>query len=156
MKKNQLPPTSSESIRRNLIAAAVVALLLVGAVGGWATITELAGAVIAQGLLVVDSNVKKIQHPTGGVVGEVRVRDGDHVKAGDIVVRLDETQTRANLAIVTKSLDEFAARRARDEADRDAADAVVFPNELLNRMNEPDVAHAVNGERRLARGSRLS
>jgi HlyD family secretion protein len=105
--------------------------------------------VIAQGLLVVDSNVKKIQHPTGGVVGEVRVRDGDHVKAGDIVVRLDETQTRANLAIVTKSLDEFAARRARDEADRDDADAVVFPNELLNRMNEPDVAHAVNGERRL-------
>jgi HlyD family secretion protein len=124
-------------------------LLLVGAVGGWAAITELAGAVIAQGLLVVDSNVKKIQHPTGGVVGEVRVRDGDHVKAGDIVVRLDETQTRANLAIVTKSLDEFAARRARDEADRDDADAVVFPNELLNRMSEPDVAHAVNGERRL-------
>ena len=149
MKKNQLPPTSSVFIRRNLIAAAVVALLLVGAVGGWAAITELAGAVIAQGLLVVDSNVKKIQHPTGGVVGEVRVRDGDHVKAGDIVVRLDETQTRANLAIVTKSLDEFAARRARDEADRDDADVVVFPNELLNRMNEPDVAHAVNGERRL-------
>jgi HlyD family secretion protein len=149
MKKNQLPPTSSEFIRRNLIAAAVVALLLVSAVGGWAAYTELAGAVIAQGLLVVDSNVKKIQHPTGGVVGEVRVRDGDHVKAGDIVVRLDETQTRANLAIVTKSLDEFAARRARDEADRDDADAVVFPNELLNRMSEPDVAHAVNGERRL-------
>lgn len=149
MKNNRLPPTSGDLIHRYLTAAAVVALLLIGAVGGWAATTELAGAVIAQGLLVVDSNVKKVQHPTGGVVGEIRVRDGDRVKSGDIVVRLDETQTRANLAIVTKSLDEFAARRARDEADRDDAEVVVFPKELLNRMDEPDVAHAVNGERRL-------
>ena len=54
---------------------------------------------------MVDSNVKKVQHPTGGIVGELRVRDGDRVKLGDIVVRLDDTVTRANLAIVTKGLD---------------------------------------------------
>ena len=88
-------------------------------VGGWAATTEFAGAVIAPGSLVVESNVKKVQHPTGGVVGELRVRDGDRVKAGDVVVRLDETVTRANLAIVTKSLDELAARQARLEAERD-------------------------------------
>ncbi len=67
---------------------------------------------IAPGFLVVDLNVKKVQHPTGGVVGELRVRDGDSVKSGDIVVRLDETQTKANLAIITKSLDELGARQA--------------------------------------------
>ena len=71
--------------------------LLAGGVGGWAATTEIAGAVIAPGFLVVESNVKKVQHPTGGVVGEIRARDGDRVKAGDIVVRLDETITRANL-----------------------------------------------------------
>src|SRR6266403_2264609 len=108
MKKN-MPIRANESIRRHLLAGAAVSVLLVGGVGGWAATTELSGAVITQGVLVVDTNVKKVQHPTGGVVGEVRVRDGDHVKAGDIVVRLDETQTRANLAIVTKALDEYAA-----------------------------------------------
>src|SRR5437899_1198246 len=82
----------------------------------WAAVTELSGAVIAQGQLMVDSNVKKVQHPTGGVVGELKVRDGDRVKAGDVVVRLDETQPRANLAIVLKGLDELAARKARNEA----------------------------------------
>jgi HlyD family secretion protein len=148
MKKNmQIRPI--ESIRRHLLAGAVVSVLLVGGVGGWAATTDISGAVIAQGLLVVDTNVKKVQHPTGGVVGEVRVRDGDRVKAGDIVVRLDETQTRANLAIVTKALDEYAARQARDEAERDDLDTIDFPKTLIDRMDDPDVAHAVNGERRL-------
>ena len=77
-------------------------IVLVGGIGGWAATSEFAGAVIAQGQLVVDTNVKKVQHPTGGVVAELRVRDGDIVKAGDIVIRLDDTQTRANLAIVVE------------------------------------------------------
>jgi len=61
--------------------------------------------------------VKKVQHPTGGVVGELRAHDGDVVKAGDIVVRLDDTVTKANLAIVTKNLDAALARAARLEAE---------------------------------------
>ena len=137
------------SIRKHLLVGIAVVALLAGGVGGWAAATQLAGAVVAQGQLVVDSNVKKVQHPTGGVVGELRVRDGSRVKAGDIVVRLDETQTRANLAIVTKGLDELAARQARDEAERDGADTIAFPEELLARRNDRDVAHVLNGERKL-------
>jgi hypothetical protein len=76
-------------------------------VGGWASTTALSGALIASGSIVVDSSVKKVQHPTGGVVGELRVRDGDRVQAGDIVARLDQTVTRSNLAIITKGLDEL-------------------------------------------------
>ena len=106
------------------LAGVVIVVFLAGGVGGWASTAEISGAVIAQGSIVVDSNVKKVQHPTGGVVGELRVRDGDRVKAGDIVVRLDETVTRANLAIVTKGLNELYARKARLEAERDGADAV--------------------------------
>jgi biotin carboxyl carrier protein len=78
---------------------------------------QLSGALIASGSVVVDSNVKKVQHPTGGVVGELRVRDGDRVKAGDVIARLDQTVTRANLAVITKGLDEFAARKARWRAN---------------------------------------
>src|ERR1700687_3411652 len=96
------PMTSHQSIQRHMMAGVIVVVILVGGVGGWAATTELSGALIAQGSIVVDSNVKKVQHPTGGVVGKLNVRDGDHVKAGDIVVQLDDTVNRANLAIVTK------------------------------------------------------
>jgi HlyD family secretion protein len=137
------------SIRRHLLAGCTAVLVLVGGIGGWVTNTEISGAVIAPGQLVVDSNVKKIQHPTGGVVGELRVKDGDRVKEGDVVVRLDETQARANHAIVSKALDELAARQARNEAERDGADKVSFPQDLLARANDSDVVHAITGEQRL-------
>ena len=90
--------------------------------GGWATTAEISGALIAPGSVVVESNVKKVQHPTGGVVGEVRARDGDLVKAGDVVVRLDDTVTKASLAIVTKNLDGLWARAARLEAEQRGVD----------------------------------
>ena len=82
------------------------------------------GALIAPGSIVVDSNVKKVQHPTGGVVGEVRARDGDRVRAGDIVVRLDDTVTKASLAIVTKGLNGLLARRARLLAEQEGLDKI--------------------------------
>jgi HlyD family secretion protein len=145
----QAPLSSSASIRQHVIVGcAVVAFLAIG-LGGWASTAEISGALIAQGSLVVDSNVKKVQHPTGGVVGEVRVRDGDRVKAGDILIRLDETVTRANLAIVTKGLVELYARKARLAAERDGADSVAVPKELADQVNEPDVQEALASERKL-------
>jgi HlyD family secretion protein len=137
------------SIKRHLVAGSVLVLLLCGGVGGWAATTRLAGAVIASGSVVVDSHIKKVQHPTGGVVGEVRVRDGDHVKAGDIVVRLDDTITRANLAIVSSSLDELMARRARLESERDQSETVTFPAALTARASDPQVGRVLSGERNL-------
>ncbi len=144
------------SIRRHLLAGCTAVLVLVGGIGGWATNTEISGAVIAPGQLVVDSNVKKIQHPAGGVVGELRVKDGDFVKEGDVVARLDVTQTRANLAIVTTALDELAARQARNEAERDGAARVSFPADLLARVGDPDVLHVTRGEQTLFELRRLA
>ena len=138
-----ISPELHRILRRQTTAIGVAALVLVVGLGGWAATTEFSGAVIAPGQLVVDSNVKKVQHPTGGVVGEVRVRDGIRVNGEDIVVRLDDTQTRSNLLIVVKALDEFTARQAREEAERDGIDKVTFPADLLARMNDPDVAKAV-------------
>ncbi len=123
-------------------------MLTVG-VGGWATTTELSGAVIAPGSMVVDSNVKKVQHLTGGIVGELMVREGQHVRSGKVVLRLDETITRTNLAIVTKGLDEMTARQARLASERDQAEEIAFPAALLARANEPDVASAIASERKL-------
>jgi len=140
---------SQRSIRRHMIAGAGVVALLVGVVGGWASTTQIAGALIAEGSVVVDSNVKKVQHPTGGVVGKVFVQDGDQVKAGQVLVQLDDTVTRANLAIVTKGLDELAARRARLEAERDGAQSINFPADLLARQADPVVATAIGNERKL-------
>src|SRR5262249_16075288 len=113
------------SMRRHLIAAIAIVFVLVVGMGGWAATAVISGAVVASGSLVVDTNVKKVQHPTGGIVGELRVRDGDRVHAGDIVVRLDETVTRANPAIVTKGLDELRARKARLESERDGWDTII-------------------------------
>ncbi|WP_115769216.1 biotin/lipoyl-binding protein, partial [Escherichia coli] len=78
-----------------------------------------------------------------GVVGEILVNEGGRVKAGDVVMRLDATQTRANLAIVTKRLDELTARMARLEAERDDLPELAFPWTLIARMDDPNVASAM-------------
>ena len=140
---------SRASIRRHVIVGCALVVFLGVGLGGWASTAEISGAIIAQGSLVVDSNVKKVQHPSGGVVGEVRVRDGDRVKAGDILIRLDETVTRANLAIVTKGLTEFYARKARLAAERDGADTVAVPKELAGAIDDPIVKEALASERKL-------
>ncbi|MFL4981870.1 MAG: HlyD family type I secretion periplasmic adaptor subunit [Xanthobacteraceae bacterium] len=134
------------SIRRHVVTGIAAIAVLAGGLGGWAMTTELSGAVIASGALVVDTNLKKVQHPTGGVVGELRVRNGDRVKAGDVVIRLDDTTTRANLAIVIKGLDELAARQARLEAERDDDENIDFAVELLARKSNPDVARILGSE----------
>ncbi|MBZ9986328.1 HlyD family type I secretion periplasmic adaptor subunit [Mesorhizobium sp. BH1-1-5] len=122
-------------------------LLLGGGVGGWASVTEIAGAVIAPGTLVVDSHVKNVQHATGGIIAEIDARDGDKVKAGDLLLRLDRTVPAANLAVVSKALDQLTARKARLDSERRSSDAIIFPNELLDRVADPDVAEAVAGEK---------
>ena len=137
------------SIRRHLRAGLAAVIVLAGGVGGWAATTELAGAVIGSGTLVVDSYTKKVQHPAGGVVGELNVREGAKVKAGAVIVRLDETVTRASLQIVVKGLDELAARRARLEAERDDQGRLDFPADLTARASDPDVMRLIDGEHKL-------
>ncbi|RUZ24244.1 biotin/lipoyl-binding protein, partial [Mesorhizobium sp. M7A.F.Ca.CA.001.04.1.1] len=86
------------AIRRYLLGGIATSILLVGGAGSLAAVIDLSGAVIGSGKLVVDSSVKKVQHPTGGVVGQIFVREGDAVQAGQVLIHQDETVTRANLA----------------------------------------------------------
>jgi HlyD family secretion protein len=143
------PEGAHASIRAHLIVGLSVVVLLAGGFGGWASTAEISGALIAPGSIVVESSVKKVQHPTGGVVGEVRAHDGDLVKAGDIVVRLDDTVTKANLAIVTKNLDGLLARGARLQAEQQGVDKIVFPASLRDRADDPDVKNVMASEAKL-------
>ncbi len=143
------PVKAQHSTRSSLLIGGIAGLILVVGIGGWAATTQLSGAVIASGKLVVDSNVKKVQHPTGGIVGELLVKEGDKVKQGDVVLRLDGTQTRSSLGIVNKAIDELLARQARNEAELDGAPSVVFPAELESRRSDPEVARLMSGEKKL-------
>jgi len=140
---------TEQAIRRHFLAGVAIVFFTVVGIGGWATLTEISGAVIAPGILVVDSRVQEVQHSTGGIVAEILAHDGDRVKAGDILVRLDATVTRANLAIVTKSLDELMARKARLIAERDDKESILLPEELLGREGDPNVTQLIESERRL-------
>ncbi|MCJ2124456.1 HlyD family type I secretion periplasmic adaptor subunit [Methylobacterium sp. J-077] len=136
------------SLRRHIAGVAAVVVLAAGT-GAWTATTELSGAIIATGSLVVESSIKKVQHPTGGVVAELPIQEGARVQAGDLLVRLDATTTRATYDSVSKSLWEIAARDARLEAERDGRDEPAFPAELAGAGRE--VARIVDGERKLFR-----
>ena len=148
----QAPP----EIRRRLEAGLLVVVLLVASIGGWATTTPLAGAVIVPGTVVVETSSKKIQHPVGGVVGEIHVADGDHVLAGALLIRLDDTVTRANLLVITKQLDEIAIRQARLRAERDNAERLEVPDALAARANEANVHEMIAGETSLFESRRAA
>ncbi len=144
------------SLRRLIAVGLGVTGVFVGGLGVWGATVPLSGAVIASGLVVVDSNVKAVQHPTGGVVERLQVRDGSRVTEGDLLVRLDDTVTRANLQVIVKQLEEFAARQARLEAERDGATEVAVPAILADRTGEADVRRALEGERKLFAARRAS
>jgi HlyD family secretion protein len=138
---------TSRAIRRNLLAA----LLLTAAIGAAASLsahTPLDGAVVAYGTIMVEGNVKKIQHPTGGVVAEITVAEGAKVAAGDLLMRLDETAMRANFDIVQNNLTTERARLARLQALRDGVKEPAFPSDLAG---DASLRGALEGEARLTR-----
>ncbi|CAN7629320.1 HlyD family type I secretion periplasmic adaptor subunit [Mesorhizobium sp. LjNodule214] len=141
--------SNRRSIHRNLLGGTTVVALLVGVMGVWAGTVDISGAIISRGAVIVDGSEKKVQHPTGGVVGKIFVRDGDHVRAGDILVQLSDTIPRASLAYVTKNLDELYARKSRLEAERDGSERMTLAPILVSRMNDPEIVATVASEQRL-------
>jgi len=122
-------------------------LLIAGVLGGgWFFFMPLAGAVVVPGNLVVQSNVKTIQHPTGGVVAEIAVQNGSRVKAGDLLVRLDATQAQASLQMVSKQLDEVRAKIARLSAERDGLSQLEIPQTLATRTSDDTVKSLLASE----------
>jgi HlyD family secretion protein len=129
------------------LRAGLWVLLIVGLfAGGWIALMPLAGAVVVPGNLVVQSNVKTIQHLTGGVVAEIAVHNGMRVSVGDLLVRLDATQAKVSLQMVSKQLDELRARIARLVAERDGQRRPEVPAEMSARVAESNVATLLASE----------
>jgi HlyD family secretion protein len=126
-------------------------ILLVAVVlgGGWLTLVPLAGAVVVPGNLVVQSDVKAIQHPTGGIIAEIKVDNGKHVAAGDLLVRLDATQVKAGMQAIGKQLNEQRARIARLVAERDGLEQPEYPSELTSHTDDINVASVIASENSL-------
>jgi HlyD family secretion protein len=142
-------PYGSDGVRAALASGAVVVGLLVFGGGVWAGTASLSGAVLAPGKVVVESNVKKVQHATGGTIGEIFVEDGDRVERDTLLIKLDETITRANLQIITKQLDELATQQMRLLAEQEGRDSLSVPSALSSRMRDAEVAALVAAERQL-------
>lgn len=129
------------SLRGYLLFALFVCIGLVGGLGGWAYFANISGAVVTSGRVVVESNVKEVQHREGGIIKSILVENGDQVEVGDILITLDDTVTRANLSVVLKQLTELMAQEARLVAERDGADAIEFnPPEDIDAASWEDVA----------------
>ena len=124
--------------------------LLVGVIGYWSVTARIAGAGISSGMIQVESNRQVVQHPDGGVVGEILAKDGDTVEAGQVLLRLDDTLMASELTVIEDQLDEIAARKLRFTAERDDADRLSIPTDLSDRAAaDPDLAAMIAAERQL-------
>jgi HlyD family secretion protein len=140
------PASPFGEVRVYVMFGLAVIATLIGGLGVWAATVDLAGAVLASGNVVVDSSVKKVQHPTGGVIGAIYVKEGEHVEEGQVLIRLDETVTRANLQMVSKQLDEIAVRQARLKSEQSNLTQIVYPEAILARSKEPVLAEIMASE----------
>lgn len=138
------------SSRQPILLGLICIVLLVAGFGIWSMTTTIAGAIVTSGQIEVEQNRQVVQHPDGGVVDEIFVTEAAMVKAGDILIRLDGTTLRSELAIVEGQFYEILARRARLEAERDAAATPVYPAPLRAvAQARPDVANQLDGQTRL-------
>lgn len=134
--------TLNRQLKRGLMVLGVLVFVL----GGMAAFIPMQGAVIAQGQFTVESRVKHIGHPTGGVVADILVRDGDYVKAGQELIRLDDTVTGATATLTGENYDQLLARAARLKAEREGRSRIAFPPELTRRANLPAVRQLMQEE----------
>ncbi|MFC4172943.1 HlyD family type I secretion periplasmic adaptor subunit [Microvirga sp. GCM10011540] len=128
-----------------LTGTAVIAVTFFG-FGGWAATAPLASASVAQGVVAVHSRRQTIQHLEGGIIAELPVRDGDLVKAGDLLVRLDDTKARASYELLRGQYFAALGEKSRLEAERDGLDQIQWDDELLAEQNAADIKNIMRGQ----------
>jgi len=151
-------PMSSGDVarmRRPMIAGAAVILLFVVGLGLWASLAPIWGAVVAPGVIRVESNRQTLKSREGGTVRAIYVRDGDAVRANQVLMRFDDTVPKAQVEVLTNQNDSLLMQRARFFAEVSGRRSVVIPTELAARSAEPNVADIIRNET-LVFSSRLS
>jgi len=128
----------------------VAIALLVGGFGSWSVLTTISGAIVGPGKIEVEQSRQIVQHPVGGVVADILVREGDIVTAGQVLIRLDDTSLKSELAVIEGQYFELVARRGRLIAERDNQVAVTFQPEILAlAKTDPEINDLIRGQRRL-------
>lgn len=138
-------PTDDRPVRR---LGYLILLLAFGVGGGWAAVAGLDSAAVAPGVVTVDSYRKTVQHLEGGIVKEILVRDGDRVQTGAVLLRLDDTQVRAQLEMVRNQYLNNLALDARLAAERQQHETIRFPEELREATDDPRVQEIVTIQER--------
>ncbi len=158
-----LPSGSLDRLTRNRRSARlfmrIELFLIVGVIGGffaWAALAHISGAVMAIGVVRVEEGVKKIQHPTGGIIDEVRVKEGDAVSSGDVLARLDAKTASAEWAIYDDQWKAMVARKARLMAERDGQDIAELAIRRAVGEGNPVDDTIVQGEIRLSEARRAA
>ncbi|WP_114395699.1 HlyD family type I secretion periplasmic adaptor subunit [Oleisolibacter albus] len=149
-------PGIDTSFRSSILAGAAVLGVAFGGFGLWAALAPLSSAAIAPGVVAVSSSNKQIQHLEGGIIAAIRVRDGERVAAGDVLIDLDPTRARSQVEIVRGQLDAALAQQARLQTERDGGTEIGFPPDLLARQQTPDIAALINGQNAQFEARRLS
>lgn len=145
----QTPQPAPSAYGTHLRLGLVAVIALVFGLGVWSALASIQGAVIAPATVIVKSKWKKVQHMEGGIVAEIAVRDGDRVAAGDLLIRLDDIETQANLTILRGRLDELYAREARLIAERDGTSVLATPPGLSERAHLAGVNQILSAQQRL-------
>ena len=125
-----------ESIERVATVGWVIIAIFFGLFGTWAAIAPLKGAVVANAVVKVEGNRKSVQHLEGGIVKELRVKEGDKVSAGDVLIVLDDSQARAEYELLTQDLIVLRATEERLRAELAHRPNIVFPEDLKTYGDE--------------------
>jgi membrane fusion protein, type I secretion system len=139
-------PAVVTNVRPFVYVGAAIVLLLFGGLGTWGAVAPLSGAVVSTGVVTVETNRKTVQHLEGGILSRLHVHEGDSVSRGDLLIRLDDTRVRAQLAVIDGRLDVLQAREARLIAERDEAERISFPASLDGRAANLRVAKVLRGQ----------
>lgn len=141
------PPASADWRRMLMIGWAMVFFTIV-VLGGWSATARLDSAVVAQGVISVETNRKTVQHLEGGIVAEIFVKDGQVVREGDILLRLDPTRNVTNERAYRQQKAIALALEARLLAQRDGAETIDFPDAVLAEANDPVIKVAIEDNKR--------
>jgi HlyD family secretion protein/epimerase transport system membrane fusion protein len=142
------------SFKGPLLAAAAILLVFFGGFGGWAVLAPLSGAALASAVVAPDGFRKTVQHLEGGIVADIRVREGSTVEAGDVLVVLDDIRTRADYNSARACLAATLAQGARLAAEQEGVEAPAFPGELLAQAEEDLATRALIDAERGSLGAR--
>jgi HlyD family type I secretion membrane fusion protein len=134
---------------RAILFGGVVVVLFFGVFMIWASVAPLDSAAVAGGTVIVDSKRKTVQHFEGGIIGEILVRDGDRVEAGQVLVLLDDTQPRASLDLLKGRQMAAMALSARLVAERDNRAEIEFSDELMDDLDTFETLEAIAGQTNL-------